>query len=84
MRPINIRIRHYNDAFIAQIIKLKVSAKFAPRGQHNVRDFLVGANFVFCGVNPVDQLVEDLMGKSAEARFNFIQANAEYADELDI
>ena len=36
------------------------------------------------GVNPVDQLVEDLMGKSAEARFHFIQDNAEYADELDI
>ena len=36
------------------------------------------------GVNPVDALVDDLMGKSAEARFNFITANAEYVDELDI
>ena len=36
------------------------------------------------GVNPVDKLVDDLMGKSAEARFNFITANAEYVDELDI
>jgi DNA gyrase/topoisomerase IV subunit B len=36
------------------------------------------------GENPVDKLVDDLMGKSAEARFNFITANAEYADDLDI
>jgi len=36
--------------------------------------------------NPVDKLVDDLMGKQAEARFNFIQANAQYADDdvLDI
>ncbi len=32
----------------------------------------------------VDALVNDLMGKNAEARFNFIQANAERADDLDI
>ena len=38
------------------------------------------------GINPVDVLVDDLMGKNAEARFNFIQANAVYADDgvLDI
>ncbi len=38
------------------------------------------------GQNPVDSLVDDLMGKNAEARFNFIQANAVYADDeaLDI
>lgn len=38
------------------------------------------------GVNIVDVLVDDLMGKNAEARFNFIQANAVYAteDALDI
>lgn len=37
-------------------------------------------------VNIVDVLVDDLMGKNAEARFNFIQANAVYAteDALDI
>jgi len=34
--------------------------------------------------NPVDILVDQLMGKHAEARFNFIQANASYVDELDI
>ena len=34
--------------------------------------------------NPVDELVDQLMGKQAEARFNFIQANATYVDELDI
>jgi len=38
------------------------------------------------GVNPVDALVDDLMGKNAEARFNFIQDNAVYADDdiLDV
>jgi topoisomerase-4 subunit B len=38
------------------------------------------------GVNPVEALVDDLMGKDAEARFNFIQDNAVYADDdaLDI
>ena len=38
------------------------------------------------GQNTVDLLVEDLMGKNAESRFNFIQANAVYADDgvLDI
>lgn len=38
------------------------------------------------GQNPVEALVDGLMGKNAEARFNFIQANAVYADEdvLDI
>lgn len=30
------------------------------------------------------QLVETLMGKSAEARFRYIQEHAEFADELDI
>lgn len=33
--------------------------------------------------SPVDRLVDDLMGKSAEARFNFIQSNAQYVDDLD-
>lgn len=32
----------------------------------------------------VDQLVEDLMGKNAEARFNFIQDNADRVEDLDI
>jgi topoisomerase-4 subunit B len=38
------------------------------------------------GVNPVEALVDDLMGKNAEARFHFIQNNAQYADDdvLDI
>jgi topoisomerase-4 subunit B len=38
------------------------------------------------GEDPVKILVDDLMGKNAEARFNFIQANAQYADDdvLDI
>ena len=36
------------------------------------------------GQNVVDILVDDLMGKNAEARFTFIQANAQYVDELDV
>jgi topoisomerase-4 subunit B len=38
------------------------------------------------GKQVVEQLVDDLMGKNAEARFHFIQNNAAYADEdvLDI
>ncbi len=32
----------------------------------------------------VDDLVERLMGKNAEARFNFIQENAEFVQDLDI
>ncbi len=32
----------------------------------------------------VDRLIEDLMGKNAEARFRFIQDNADRADDLDI
>lgn len=32
----------------------------------------------------LDELVDDLMGKNAEARFNFIQENAEYVSDLDI
>ena len=36
------------------------------------------------GKNPVDRIVDDLMGKSAEARFNFIQDNARFVEDLDI
>jgi topoisomerase-4 subunit B len=32
----------------------------------------------------VDSLVDQLMGKNAEARFNFIQDNAEFVQDLDI
>lgn len=32
----------------------------------------------------VDKLVEQLMGKNAESRFNFIQDNAEFVQDLDI
>lgn len=32
----------------------------------------------------VDKLVDQLMGKNAEARFNFIQDNAEFVQDLDI
>jgi len=38
-------------------------------------------------INPLKELndlVEDLMGKNAEARFNFIQQNAEFVNDLDI
>jgi topoisomerase-4 subunit B len=33
---------------------------------------------------PVDDLVDRLMGKNAEARFNFIQENAEFVRDIDI
>lgn len=36
------------------------------------------------GVNIVERLVDDLLGKSAEARFNFIQDNARFVEDLDI
>ena len=42
---------------------------------------------VVAPVNPraeVDQLIEDLMGRNAEARFNFIQDRASFVTELDI
>lgn len=32
----------------------------------------------------VDKLVDQLMGKNAEARFNFIQDNAEFVEDIDI
>ena len=32
----------------------------------------------------IDDLVEQLMGKNAEKRFNFIQENAEFVEDLDI
>jgi topoisomerase-4 subunit B len=32
----------------------------------------------------IDDLVERLMGRNAEARFNFIQDNAEFVRDLDI
>jgi len=32
----------------------------------------------------VDQLVDQLMGKNAESRFNFIQENAEFVADLDV
>jgi len=34
--------------------------------------------------NEVDDLVERLMGRNAEARFNFIQENAEFVRDIDI
>ena len=32
----------------------------------------------------VDQLVDELMGKNPEARFRFIQDNAEFAENIDV
>ena len=32
----------------------------------------------------VDDLVEQLMGKNADARFRFIQDNAEFVEDIDI
>lgn len=35
-------------------------------------------------VKNLDKLVDELMGKNAEARFRFIQNNAEFVDEIDV
>ena len=35
-------------------------------------------------IQTVEELVESLMGRKPEARFRFIQENAEFAGELDI
>jgi topoisomerase-4 subunit B len=42
------------------------------------------ANEIRLGGGNLDELVERLMGKSAEARFDFIQQNATYASDIDI
>lgn len=42
------------------------------------------ANKISIGGGNLDDLVERLMGKSAEARFDFIQQNAVYAGDIDI
>lgn len=36
------------------------------------------------GLNSVDDLVERLMGRNADARFRFIQDNAEFARDIDV
>ena len=35
-------------------------------------------------IEAVDDLVERLMGKNADARFNFIQENAEFVEDIDV
>ena len=35
-------------------------------------------------IEAVDDLVERLMGKNADARFNFIQDNAEFVEDIDV
>ena len=53
----------------------------------------IGMNENLEGENPleahtsnadIDDLVERLMGKSAEPRFQFIQDNAEFASDIDV
>ncbi len=38
----------------------------------------------YAGRNETNEIVSDLMGKKPEKRFDFIQANAKFAEELDI
>ena len=45
---------------------------------------LEGEDEMGTSVADVDDLVERLMGKNAESRFNFIQDNAEFVQDLDI
>jgi topoisomerase-4 subunit B len=35
-------------------------------------------------INETDDLVERLMGKNADARFQFIQQNAEFVQDVDV
>ena len=44
----------------------------------------VGEEEAIYPLKDLDNLVDDLMGKNAEARFNFIQDNAEFVSDLDI
>ena len=36
------------------------------------------------GVRETRQLVEDLMGKNSQSRFDFIQKNAHFVDDIDV
>ncbi len=50
----------------------------------NLADGIMGDSEVGPSLADVDKLVEQLMGKNAESRFNFIQENAEFVQDLDI
>ena len=50
----------------------------------NIADGIVGEDEMGPSLADVDKLVEQLMGKNAESRFNFIQENAEFVEDLDI
>jgi len=50
----------------------------------NIADDIVGEDEMGPSLADVDKLVEQLMGKNAESRFNFIQDNAEFVEDLDI
>jgi topoisomerase-4 subunit B len=43
-----------------------------------------GANKTTAGYAEVDDLVDRLMGKNADARFQFIQENAAFVQDIDI
>ncbi|CAG0903922.1 unnamed protein product [Cyprideis torosa] len=50
----------------------------------NMANDILGDNEMGPSLADVDELVEKLMGKNAESRFNFIQDNAEFVQDLDI
>ena len=50
----------------------------------NIADGIVGEDEMGPSLADVDKLVEQLMGKNAESRFDFIQENAEFVEDLDI
>lgn len=51
---------------------------------HNVMSMMADEEAAGPTLAEVDDLVERLMGKNAESRFNFIQDNAEFVQDLDI
>ena len=60
-----------------QMASLGLSDDLEPDLNENIHNDVV----VF---DEVADLVERLMGKNAEARFNFIQENAEFVDNIDV
>jgi len=50
----------------------------------NIAQSIIGEEISGTTLAEVDELVEQLMGKNAESRFNFIQANAEFVEDIDI
>jgi topoisomerase-4 subunit B len=60
---------------------LRVTLPHAEAALEAIEGALIGPHAPYAGV---DDLVERLMGKNAEPRFNFIQQNAKFAQDIDV